>query len=179
MKAWRVLDFCEPEQMQLQDIEVPTPKAGEVRIRNHAAALNFFDILLIQGKYQVKPPRPFTPGSEVAGTIDAVSDGVTGFAVGDRVQASASGGSYAEYSLASAAKTFRIPDAMSFEEAAAMLVIYQTSYFTFTKRTTITPGEWLLVHAGPDTMGRRKDSSRSGSERRIPSRLRWPLPLGT
>jgi len=60
MKAWRVLDFCEPEQMQLQDIELPVPKAGEVRIKNHAAALNFFDILLIQGKYQVKPPRPFT-----------------------------------------------------------------------------------------------------------------------
>jgi NADPH:quinone reductase len=62
MKAWRVLEFCEPEQMQLQDLPVPEPKAGEVRIKNHAAALNFFDILLIQGKYQVKPQRPFTPG---------------------------------------------------------------------------------------------------------------------
>lgn len=153
MKAWRVHEFCEPEQMQLEDIEVPEPKAGEVRIRNHAAALNFFDILLIQGKYQVKPPRPFTPGSEVAGTIDAVGEGVTGLAVGDRVQASASGGSYAEYSLASAAKTFKIPAAMSYEEAAAMLVIYQTSYFTFTKRTTITPGEWLLVHAAAGGVG--------------------------
>jgi NADPH:quinone reductase len=96
MKAWRVHEFCEPEQMQFQDIAWPEPKAGEVRIRNHAAALNFFDILLIQGKYQVKPPRPFTPGSEVAGTIDAVGDGVSDFAVGDRVQASASGGSYSD-----------------------------------------------------------------------------------
>jgi NADPH:quinone reductase len=153
MKAWRVLEFCEPEQMQLQDLPVPEPKAGEVRIKNHAAALNFFDILLIQGKYQVKPPRPFTPGSEVAGVIDAVGEDVTGFAVGDRVQASASGGSYTEYSIAQAAKTFKIPAAMSYEEAAAMLVIYQTSYFTFTKRTTIAPGEWLLVHAAAGGVG--------------------------
>ncbi len=153
MKAWRVLEFCEPEEMQLQEIEVPEPKAGEIRIRNHAAALNFFDILMIQGKYQVKPPRPFTPGSEVSGIVDAVGEGVTNFAVGDRVQASAQGGSFAEYSLAQAAKTFKIPAAMSFEEAAAMLVIYQTSYFTFTKRTTIIPGEWLLVHAAAGGVG--------------------------
>lgn len=153
MKAWRVLEFCEPEEMQLQEIEIPEPKAGEIRIKNHAAALNFFDILMIQGKYQVKPPRPFTPGSEVSGIVDAVGEGVTTFAIGDRVQASAQGGSFAEYSLAQAAKTFKIPAAMSFAEAAAMLVIYQTSYFTFTKRTTITPGEWLLVHAAAGGVG--------------------------
>lgn len=153
MKAWRVLDFCEPEQMQLQDVPLPEPKSGEVRIKNYAAALNFFDILLIQGKYQVKPPRPFTPGSEVAGVIDAVGEDVGDFAVGDRVQASASGGSYAEYSFAAAAKTFKIPATMSYEEAAAMLVIYQTSYFTFTKRAPITPGEWLLVHAAAGGVG--------------------------
>ena len=153
MKSWRVLEFCEPEEMQLQEIEIPNPKAGEIRIKNHAAALNFFDILMIQGKYQVKPPRPFTPGSEVSGIVDAVGEGVTNFAVGDRVQASAQGGSFAEYSLAQAAKTFKIPAAMSFAEAAAMLVIYQTSYFTFTKRTTIKPGEWLLVHAAAGGVG--------------------------
>lgn len=153
MKAWRVLEFCEPEEMQLQDIEIPQPKAGEVLIRNHAAALNFFDILLIQGKYQVKPERPFTPGSEVGGVIEAVGAGVTEFAVGDRVQASASSGGFAEYSIAPAAKTFKIPANMSFEEAAAMLVIYQTSYFTLTERTKITPGEWLLVHAAAGGVG--------------------------
>lgn len=153
MKAWRVPDWCEPEQMSFEDIPVPEPAAGELRIKNHAAALNFYDILLIQGKYQVKPPRPFTPGSEVAGVVDAVGEGVTEFKPGDRVQAIASSGTYCEYSLTPAAKCFRIPDAMSFAEAAAMIVIYQTSYFALTHRTQVTPGEWLLVHAGAGGVG--------------------------
>ena len=72
MKAWRVSEWCEPEQMKLEDVPLPEPGRGEVRIKNRAAALNFYDILLIQGKYQVKPPFPLTPGSEVAGTIDAI-----------------------------------------------------------------------------------------------------------
>ncbi len=153
MKAWRVHEWCEPEQMSFEDIPTPEPGAGEIRIKNHAAALNFFDILMVQGKYQTKPPRPFTPGSEVAGIVDAVGEGVTGFSPGDRVQAMATSGSYAEYSIAPAAKTFRIPDAMSFAEAAAMIVIYQTSYFALTHRTQIKPGEWLLVHAAAGGVG--------------------------
>lgn len=153
MKAWRVHDWCEPDQMSFEDIPTPEPGAGEIRIKNHAAALNFFDILMVQGKYQTKPPRPFTPGSELAGVVDAVGEGVTGFNVGDRVQAMATSGSYAELSIAPAAKTFRIPDAMSFEEAAAMIVIYQTSYFALTHRTQIKPGEWLLVHAAAGGVG--------------------------
>jgi NADPH:quinone reductase len=153
MKAWRVNDWCEPDQMEFTDIPVPEPKAGEIRIENKAAALNFFDILMIQGKYQTKPPRPFTPGSEVAGVVDAVGEGATGFKIGDRVQAMATGGTYCEYSIAPAGKAFRIPDSMSFEEAAAMIVIYQTSYFALTHRTRIKPGEWLLVHAGAGGVG--------------------------
>jgi NADPH2:quinone reductase len=153
MKAWRVNDWGEPDQMEFTDIPVPEPKSGEIRIKNRAAALNFFDILTIQGKYQTKPPRPFTPGSEVAGIVDAVGDGATDFKIGDRVQAMATGGTYCEYSIAPAGKTFRIPDAMSFEEAAAMIVIYQTSYFALTRRTRIEPGEWLLVHAGAGGVG--------------------------
>ncbi len=153
MKAWRVHDWCEPEQMSFEDIPTPEPGAGEIRIKNHAAALNFFDILMVQGKYQTKPPRPFTPGSEVAGTVEAIGEGVTGFAIGDRVQAMATSGGYAECSIAPAAKSFRIPDAMSFAEAAAMIVIYQTSYFALTHRTQVKPGEWLLVHAAAGGVG--------------------------
>lgn len=153
MKSWRVSEWCEPEQMKLDEIALPEPGPGEVRIKNQAAALNFYDILMIQGKYQVKPPLPFTPGSEVAGTVDAIGPGVTGFTIGDRVQARASSGGYAEYSLAPAAMTFPIPYAMSFKEAAAMLVIYQTSYFALKHRTTIKPGEWLLVHAAAGGVG--------------------------
>jgi len=76
MRAWRVHDWGEPESMRLEETATPEPAAGQVRIRNAAAALNFFDILQVQGKYQVKPPFPFTPGAEVAGVIDAVGDGV-------------------------------------------------------------------------------------------------------
>jgi NADPH:quinone reductase len=153
MKAWRVNEWCEPDQMEFADITTPEPKAGEIRIENRAAALNFFDILMIQGKYQSKPPRPFTPGSEVSGVVDAVGEGVDGFKIGDRVQAMATGGTYCEYSIAPAEKAFRIPDAMSFEEAAAMIVIYQTSYFALTHRAPVMPGEWLLVHAGAGGVG--------------------------
>jgi NADPH:quinone reductase len=153
MKSWRVSEWCEPEQMSLEDIPLPEPGPEEVRIKNHAAALNFYDILMIQGKYQVKPQLPFTPGSEVAGEIDAIGPGVTRFSVGDRVQAMASGGGFAQYSLASVGKTFRIPDRMSFSEAASMIVIYQTSYFALKHRTTIREGEWLLVHAGAGGVG--------------------------
>ena len=153
MKAWRVNEWCEPEQMSFEETPVPEPGPGEVRIKNRAAALNFFDILMIAGKYQTKPPLPFTPGSEVAGLVDAVGADVTDFSAGDRVQAMASTGGYGEYSLAPAAKTFRVPARMSFEEAAAMIVIYQTSYFALTKRTTVREGEWLLAHAGAGGVG--------------------------
>ncbi len=153
MKAWRVSEWCEPEEMKLEEIPVPEPGPGEVLIKNRAAALNFYDILLIQGRYQIKPPLPFTPGSEVAGEIAAIGPDVSGFAVGDRVQAMALGGGFSEYSLAQAGKTFRVPDQMSFTEAAAMIVIYQTSYFALKNRTVVKPGEWLLVHAGAGGVG--------------------------
>jgi NADPH2:quinone reductase len=153
MKAWCVNDWCEPEEMEFAEIPVPEPKPGEIRIKNKAAALNFYDILMIRGKYQVKPPRPFTPGSEVAGIVDAVGEGVNDFAVGDRVQAMATSGTFCEYSTAPANKAFRLPDAMSFEEGASMIVIYQTSYFALTHRTQVKPGEWLLVHAAAGGVG--------------------------
>lgn len=152
-KAWLVREWCEPEDMDFSEVEVREPGPGEVRIRNHAAALNFFDILLVQGKYQTKPPLPFTPGSEVAGTIDAVGTDVSGLSVGDRVQASVSSGGFAEASIARAGKTFRIPDSMSFAEAAAMIVVYQTSWFALTTRTQVREGDWLLVHAAAGGVG--------------------------
>jgi NADPH2:quinone reductase len=124
-----------------------------VRIRNHAAALNFFDILQVQGKYQVKPPFPFTPGAEVAGIVDAVGSGVRSVKEGDRVMAIPRGGAFAEYSLAPEASTFAMPQAMSFEAAASMPIVYQTGYFAFTHRYQLRAGEWLLVHAGASGVG--------------------------
>jgi NADPH2:quinone reductase len=153
MKAWQVRAWGEPEEMTLAVVPVPEPAAGEIRIANRAAGLNFFDILQIQGKYQVKPPFPFTPGAEVSGVVDALGAGVTSLTVGDRVLAMPMAGAFAEYSIATADRVFRVPDGMDFAEAAAMPIVYQTSYFALTKRAALQRGEWLLVHAGASGVG--------------------------
>src|SRR6185436_17948875 len=145
MKAWQVSEWCEPEQMTLVAMPAPDPGSGEVRIRNHAAALNFFDILQIQGKYQSKPSLPFTPGAEVSGVVEAVGDGVDRVNVGDRVMGWGGTGGFAEYTVTPAAKTFRIPDSMEWSSAAAMLIVYQTSFMALKDRGALKSDEWLLV----------------------------------
>jgi NADPH:quinone reductase len=153
MKSWRVHAFGEPEQMSLEDIPVPEPAAHEVRIRNRAAALNFFDLLQVQGKYQVRPPFPFTPGAEVAGVVDAVGPEVKHVFVGDEVMAMPHNGAFAEYSLAAAGRTFHMIAGMDFAEAAAMPIVYHTSYFALHRRASLAHREWLLVHAGASGVG--------------------------
>ncbi len=153
MKAWRVHAWGEPESMTFEDIAVPEPAAGQIRIRNRASALNFFDILQCQGKYQVKPPFPFTVGAEVAGIVDAVGEGVTNCKPGDAVVAMTHGGGLAEFSLAPSRNVFTLPTGLGFTEAAAMPIVYHTSYFALTHRTQVKPGEWLLVHAGASGVG--------------------------
>jgi len=153
MRAWQVHQFCEPEQMTLDEIPVPEPGPREVRIRNHAAALNFFDILQIQGKYQVRPPFPFTPGAEVSGVVDAVGAEVKHVFAGDPVSAMTHGGAFAEYSLAEGSRTFHMIAGMDYLEAAAMPVVYHTSYFALHRRAALAHKEWLLVHAGASGVG--------------------------
>ena len=153
MKAWRVHDWGEPETMQFDDAAVPEPGPNQVRIRNRAAGLNFFDILQVQGKYQIKPPFPFTPGAEVAGTIDAVGPGVAHLASGEKVLSITHGGGMAEYSIGRANMTFPIPNGMDFAEAAALPIVYHTSYFALRERAALRAGEWLLVHAGASGVG--------------------------
>jgi NADPH2:quinone reductase len=139
--------------MSLEDIATPAPGPGQVRIRSHAAGLNFFDILQVQGKYQIKPPFPFTPGAEVAGIVDSVGSGVTEFTSGQRVLAITHGSGLAECTLSRAEMTFPIPDGMDFAEAAALPIVYHTSYFALRDRAPVRPGEWLLVHAGASGVG--------------------------
>jgi NADPH:quinone reductase len=153
MKAWRVHAWGEPETMSFEDIAVPEPGPGEVRIRNNAAGLNFFDILQVQGKYQIKPPFPFTPGAEVAGVVAAIGRGVTEYSIGDRVLSITHGGAMAEYSIGRAGMTFAIPADMDFPEAAAFPIVYHTSYFALRERAVLRTGEWLLVHAGASGVG--------------------------
>ncbi len=152
MKAWQITEWSEPEQMRLADAPLPEPGESQVRIRNRAAALNFFDLLQIQGKYQIRSPFPFSPGAEVAGTVDAIGPGVTDLSVGDEVMAFAAGG-YAEYSLADSFRTFPIPDGMSAVKAAAMPIVYHTGWFALQQRGALRQGETLLVHAGASGVG--------------------------
>jgi NADPH2:quinone reductase len=153
MKAWRVHNWGEPESMSLEDIPTPQPGPGQLRIRNHAAGLNFFDILQVQGKYQIKPPFPFTPGAEVAGIVDAVGPDVTDFAPAQPVVSITHGAGLAEYTLSRADMTFPVPDGMGFAAAAALPIVYHTSYFALRDRASVAPGEWLLVHAGASGVG--------------------------
>ena len=153
MRAWQVKQWCEPSEMLLADIPVPEPGPGEVRVRNRAAALNFFDVLQIQGKYQVKPPFPFTPGAEIAGTVEAVGEGVTDWTPGDRVLGIPEGSGFAGQTLVDARKIFRIPAGMSFAQAAAFPIVYHTSWLALKDRAAIREGEWLLVHAGASGVG--------------------------
>src|ERR1700730_6894969 len=153
MKAWRVHTWGEPETMSFDEIATPEPGPGEVRIRNHAAGLTFFDILQVQGKYQIKPPFPFTPGAEVAGIVDAVGPGVPEFQIGEPVLSITHGGGLAEYALSRAETTFPIPGFMDVAVAAALPIVYHTSYFALRDRASVQPGEWLLVHAGASGVG--------------------------
>src|SRR5579862_2769784 len=153
MRAWRVNQWCEPEGMVFEEVPDPQPGPGEVRIRNRAAALNFFDILQVQGKYQLKPPFPFTPGAEVAGTVDAVGEAVHDFHPGDEVIGLPEWGGFADYTLVAQHKIFRKPAGMDWAQAAGFPVVYHTSWFALTDRAKLNVGEWLLVHAGASGVG--------------------------
>lgn len=153
MRAWLVRQRGEPDGMEWADVASPQPGPGQLRVRNRAAALNLFDILQIQGKYQVKPPFPFTPGAEIAGEVDAIGSGVTEWQLGDRVLGLPAGSGFAEETVLDASKVFRIPEGMTWAEAAAFPIVYHTSYLALKDRGRLQAGEWLLVHAGASGVG--------------------------
>ncbi len=134
--------------------EAPEPHAGpgQVVIDVHAAGVNFPDVLLIQGLYQVKPPLPFSPGVEVAGIVSEVGEGVRDVHVGDRVAAGVSGG-FAERAVASAATTISLPDAIDFVTAAGMVLTYGTVYHALVDRAVLHGGEWLYVSGAGGGVG--------------------------
>ena len=143
----------EPSGMQYAEVADPTPGPGQVLIDVKAIGCNFPDILIVQGKYQMKPPLPFSPGHEVAGIVLSVGAGVTRVHQGQRVFAMIELGAYAERAVADDTRVFAIPDAMSFEEAAAFALVNQTSYSALVHRAQMLPGEWLLVHAAAGGVG--------------------------
>lgn len=145
MKALLCKEYGPPESLVLEDVAAPTPGDGEIRIGVRACGVNFPDILMIAGKYQVRPPLPFSPGFELAGEILEVGKGVTHFQPGQRVAATSMCGAMAEEICLPAESAMPIPEAMDFATAAGFTLTYGTSYHALKQRAQLQPGEKLLV----------------------------------
>ena len=139
--------------MQLETVEPASPGAGMVRVRLRAASVNFPDILTIQGKYQHKPDRPFTPGMEWAGDVVEVGPGVTAFRPGDRVIVGGKQGCFSEEGLFPTEAIRPLPDAMSYADGASYPVAYLTAYVALVRRAQMQAGETLLVHGAAGGVG--------------------------
>lgn len=137
--------FGPPESYALKEHDPGPPGPGEVSVAIKAAGVSYVDVLTAMGGYQFKPPLPFIPGSEYAGVVEALGEGVDTLATGDRVFGSGMGGIFAETGLFKAANVNRIPEVMSFEEAAVFPVNYLTAYHALVDRARARPGEVLLV----------------------------------
>jgi NADPH:quinone reductase len=145
MKALVCEAFGPPESLQLKDMPSPAVTKGTVKVRVRAAGVNFPDVLVIQGKYQFKPPFPFSPGGEVAGEVLEVGEGVSHVKPGDRVLGMTMFGGFAEEAIVPGTGCYPIPDSMSFETAAGFTMTYGTSHHALKQRAKLQPGESLLV----------------------------------
>ncbi len=153
MKAMVAPRWGEPADLEYTEVPDPRPGPGQVLVETRAIGCNFPDILMVQGKYQVKPPLPFSPGHEVAGVVREVGEGVTRVRPGQRVLGMLGWGAYAGLAVAPERHTFVLPEAMSFEEGAAFGLVYQTSYCALVQRARLQPHEWLLVHGAAGGVG--------------------------
>jgi NADPH2:quinone reductase len=145
MKALRSHGIGGPEALTLDEIETPLPGPGQVLVAVKACAINFPDTLIIRDLYQYKPQRPFAPGGEVAGVIEAVGEGVSGWQAGDRVIAMPGWGGLAEKMLVDSSRLFALPADVSFEIGASLILTYGTSLHALKDRGKLKSGETLLV----------------------------------
>jgi NADPH:quinone reductase len=145
MKAILCSHFGPPEALQLADIDAPRVGPGEALVRVKAVALNFFDTLLIAGKYQHKPPFPFSPGAEFAGLIESVGNGAGDLAPGDRVIGHNGWGAARELVTVNTQRLVKIPDRLDFERAAGLTVTYSTTLYALRERAGLKSGESLVV----------------------------------
>lgn len=148
-----VQELAGPSALEREELSEVHAGPGEVVIDVKAVGCNFFDILITEGKYQVKPELPFSPGAEVAGIVRSLGEGVSRFSVGDRVSALLEYGGFTSTVAAPEARVFPIPSEMTFEEAAALGLVYQTSYVGLVNRARLEAGETLLVHAAAGGVG--------------------------
>lgn len=145
MRALLSKEVGGPETLVVEDIAEPTPGKGEVLVNIAACAINFPDTLIIRDLYQFKPPRPFAPGGEISGTIEAIGEGVEGWKVGDRVLAGVGNGGLQEKMSIAAARLFRVPDFVELPQASALLMTYGTTIHGLKDRGDIKEGDTMLV----------------------------------
>ncbi len=145
MHAWLCTDPTGVDALTWTEQPTPSPRAGEVLIEIKAASLNFPDLLIVQNKYQIKPPLPFVPGSEYAGVVLAVGEGVTHLRPGQNVACLSGTGGFATHVLAPAALCMPLPDGFSHVDAAAFIMIYATSHHALIDRAQLQAGETVLV----------------------------------
>lgn len=145
MKAIQTHEVGGPETLTLDEIDTPTPGKGEVLVAVKACAINYPDTLMIRDLYQFKPERPYSPGGELAGVVEAVGEGVTNFKPGDRVMAGIGNGGLREKAIVPAARMFPIPDDVPFEKAASLLMTYGTTIHGLKDRGHIKEGDVVLI----------------------------------
>ncbi|MFA5662905.1 NADPH:quinone oxidoreductase family protein [Castellaniella sp.] len=153
MRSYRVHAFGEPSSMVIDELDDLAPGNDEVLVDVEAIGLNFPDVLVVRGQYQFLKPLPFTPGKDLAGVVRAVGSAVQGIRPGDRVLSHVESGAYAEQALALSGQTYVLPDDMSFSEAAAMGLVYQTAYFALVERARLASGETVLVGGAAGGIG--------------------------
>ena len=134
-----------PDTLELGDLPDRTPGPGELRVKVLACGINYPEVLIIEDKYQFKPPRPFAPGSEIAGIVDMVGEGVTGWQPGDKLIAVIGNGGLAEMAIVPAVRAVRLPEGRDPIEGAALLMTYATTYHALVDRGGLQAGETLLV----------------------------------
>jgi len=153
MRAIIARELGPPENLVIEDLPSLTAGPGQVVIDNKAAAVNFPDLLVMEGKYQVRPPLPFSPGKEGAGFVKSVGAGVTKLKPGDRVMVQVEYGSYAQEVVAEESHCYPVPDGVSFEEAAAIGIAYQTAHFALVDRAYVKEGNTVLVTGASGSVG--------------------------
>lgn len=154
MKAIQVHQFGGPEVLQLHEIPTPKPGPGQVLVHVHAAGVNPYDTYMRNGTYAIKPPLPYTPGSDAAGVVEAVGEGVTRVKTGARVYTARTvSGAYAEYALALESQVQPLPDKISFSQGAGVWVPYGTAFTALQHHAHARPGETLLIHGASGGVG--------------------------
>jgi NADPH2:quinone reductase len=174
MRAYQVVEHCDPSSLKIGKIDDLSPGKGQILVGVAAAGINFPDFLVVSGKYQVLPKRPFTPGKDLAGVVLGVGDDVTGFSAGDRVLCHVEHGAFAEQILVTPAQTFKLPDGLSFVQAAAMGLVYQTAYLALVDRGGFRAGETVLIGGAAGGIGMAAVQISKGLGARVLAAVRTP-----